>query len=81
MPLNTDHLRDRLPPLFLLSRNIHFDGPFGGPFGRLMPCFRFSSFLLFLFVSFLLSKLESKCRIFVLLGFDQGLDLPEDYYD
>ena len=36
---------------------------------------------LFHFDSFLFSKLESKCSMLVLLGFDQELDFPEDYYD
>ena len=36
---------------------------------------------LFLFDSFLLSKLEFKCSILVLLGCDRELDFLEDYYD
>ena len=36
---------------------------------------------LFLFDSFLFSKLESKCSMLVLLGFDQELDFPEAYYN
>ena len=36
---------------------------------------------LFLFDSLPLPKLESKCSMLVLLGFDQELDFPEDYYD
>ena len=36
---------------------------------------------LFLFDSFVLSKLESKSSMLLLLGFDQKLDFLEDYYD
>ena len=36
---------------------------------------------LFLFDSLPLPKLESKYSMLVLLGFDQELDFPEDYYD
>ena len=47
-------------------------------FLHILPC---NIEFLFPFDSFLLSKLESKCSMLVLLGFNQELDFPEDYYD